>query len=781
MLGETAANMGRTSKFLFPIPGRKHTSSKNNVPPASSPAISTSSNLSKAQRFLGTENDLNIDSPTREEGHPWRSPGSRSSGMSISISESTQSTNESGSVHGSQYDQLDDESGVFPRALYGKASSTLLGQRYADDGTTTNSSISGRLRNEGSSSTLRSYYDRQKSPLSISQQTSNSSARDLALRKGFPPVIQRSPLLQVESVDPFDQHFTGEQHQLRENDFHVGGSIEKNSRKKPARLDLSMLFPSRRNGKKSDSESLTQSPSSLSPNLSRQTQESRPASSSRRRKLTKVSSKESLQSQKHSIRSTQSEDRRSRQTSGTLEHLYDHYESMPPRSARMDRIPESSVPDRNDSRTSRADQHSHVTPNSKSPNNRESHLSPSNSESFSWKNVRESMISPPWDGSSAASFSSRNSRTSRRTSASVLSNSDLKQRSVLSLSSDSEDDSEPEPVRSPCGPSQDNKALRMLNGSSEMPKESRRYQVQQPEGLTARQHGHKKGSAKGTPFLTIPESSIPATRINGTWSSSKFEEPYASSDRHRKDSRTSGEKGRCSSKKRSSNTSGKPSHQQPTPPHSPTSVEFRRSSQSSSRFMAVTKQEEALLEALRQKRARMREKIIEEHETAKSPPRIPERVTSHYSTTSSVSTIRGDRGTNEKQKVLLYLDTPISESQAIDTAEPSPDLSDFLSFGSDEDSTPRTSWAVPPKDHARPDSAVSPHSRGSKFSPMTPPSAARLSAVGAAVGFRDERAIDQELEGKKRLTGVRFVDDTKVVNAQDFLLDENESEVIWGL
>jgi hypothetical protein len=197
--------------------------------------------------------------------------------------------------------------------------------------------------------------------------------------------------------------------------------------------------------------------------------------------------------------------------------------------------------------------------------------------------------------------------------------------------------------------------------------------------------------------------------------------------------------------------------------------------------MAVTKQEEALLEALRQKRARMREKIIEEHETAKSPPRVPTRVTSRYSASSTVSTIRGTQGTNEKQKVLLYLDTPISESRVIDTSEPSPDLSDFLSFGSDEDSTPRTSWAPPPKGQARPDSTVSPHSRGSKFSPMTPPSAARLSAVGAISGFRDEREIDQELGGKKRLTGVRFVDDTKVVNTQDFLLDENESGVIWGL
>lgn len=769
--------MGRTSKFHFPIPGRKHTSAKDNVP-TSSPTISANSNLSKAQRFLGTDNDLNIDSPTREDGHSWRYPGSRSSGMSISISESTQSTNENGSVHGSQYDQLDDEPGVFPRAPRGKPSSTLLGQRYADDGASTNASINSRLRNEGSSSTLRSYYDRQKSPLSISQQTSNSSARDLALRKGFPPIIQRSPLLQVESVDPFDQQFARKQG--AENDFHAGASTEKNSRKKPARLDLSMLFPSRKNGKKSDSESLTHSPSSLSTRHSR-TQESQSASGSGRRKLTKVSSKESLQSQKHSIRSTQSEDRRSHQTAGTLEHLYDHYENMPPRSARMDRIPESSVPDRDETRTSKADQQSRMTPNSKSTNNRESYLSPSNSESFSWKNVRESMISPPWESSSAASFSSRNTRTSRRTSGSVLSNSDLKQRSVLSLSSDSEDDSEPEPVRSPRVPSQDNKALRVLNGSSEMPSETRRHLTQKPEGLTARQHGNRKPSTKGSPFLTIPESSIPATRMAGPWSPTNGEQSHSSPDHHRKDSRTSGQKDKRSSKKGSSIASERSSHQQPTPPLSPTSVEFRQSSSRSSRFMAVTKQEEALLEALRQKRARMREKIIEEHETAKSPPRIPERVTSRYSTTSSIGTIRGNRGTNEKQKVLLYLDTPISESQAIDTSEPSPDLSDFLSFGSDEDSTPRTSWAAPPKGHARPDSAVSPQAKGSKFSPMTPPSAARLSAVGAIGGFRDERAIDQELGGKKRLTGVRFVDDTKVANTQDFLLDENESEVIWGL
>ncbi|KUJ21919.1 uncharacterized protein LY89DRAFT_545451, partial [Mollisia scopiformis] len=178
--------MGRTSKFSFPIPGRKHATKEG---PGVKSSSAAGNNLSKAQRILGTDNDLNIDSPTRED-HPWKYPGSRSSGMSISISESTQSTNESGSIHEYQSEQWDRESGVLPRSsrLHGKASSTLLGQRLGEDGTTTTSSVSGRLRNEDSSSTLKSYYDRQKSPLSISQQTSASSARDLALRKGFPPV-----------------------------------------------------------------------------------------------------------------------------------------------------------------------------------------------------------------------------------------------------------------------------------------------------------------------------------------------------------------------------------------------------------------------------------------------------------------------------------------------------------------------------------------------------------------------------------------------------------------
>lgn len=197
--------------------------------------------------------------------------------------------------------------------------------------------------------------------------------------------------------------------------------------------------------------------------------------------------------------------------------------------------------------------------------------------------------------------------------------------------------------------------------------------------------------------------------------------------------------------------------------------------------MAVTQQEEALLEALRQKRARMREEIIEEHETTKSPPRVAETRASHFSSStarSSVSTVRGPAASNKKQTILLYLDTPLSATKHIDTAEPSPDLDDFLSFGSDEESTPRHSWVPPRKGKPRPDSFIAPLHKEEKISPLTPPSAARLSAVGATRGFKTDRS---SVLAKKRNTGVRFVDDGQIeANNDDFLLDDREP-VLWNV
>lgn len=84
-----------------------------------------------------------------------------------------------------------------------------------------------RLNREESSSTLRSYYDRQKSPLTVSQQTSASSARDFALRKGCAPVIQCSHRNMTDPGRP-------------EHTFWTNKAAPK---KRPGRLDLSVLFP----------------------------------------------------------------------------------------------------------------------------------------------------------------------------------------------------------------------------------------------------------------------------------------------------------------------------------------------------------------------------------------------------------------------------------------------------------------------------------------------------------------------------------------------------------
>ena len=807
--------MGRTSKFSFPVPGqRKHnaTTKEKVKEPVTSPA---SSGLSKAQRILGADGDLNIDSLNRDDDdHSWRYPSSRSSDMSISISESThsmQSTNDTGSFHERSSERWDHEPGVFPKSrITGKASSTILGQIYWEDAATDASGGSRRMRREDSSSTLKSYYDRQKSPLSISQQTSDSSARDLALRKGYPSVIQplpRSPLLQVESSDVFEEQFG--------NGLHNGGDMsrDKPMRKKPARLDLSMLFPSRskRSSRVSNSEVLT--PSSIHANASTLGGLEPP-----RRKLTKAQSKESLRSHHPSIRSTKSYEPRTQQhTRDTLANLYDSYEQLA-LSPSMSRIPESSVPEPEPVQWN--DRHAGVqrrepVKDSRKPANqsklehgtksRESKILPANDsrsrrqiddharprkphtkdqepssladkEPFSWKHVRESMISPPWD-SSAASVSSRNTKTSRHTSTSAFSNSDLKQSSVLSLSSDSEEDaSDQDPIRLPVEPC-NAKAQRVLNGDSHRLLEARRHSSHPPEKMTARNHSSKKGAAQTSPYLTIPETSAKSSRLSGPWSPPKLENAQNLAPKRAEKGEKRSEKPRPTSSKRSSN--------QPTPPLSPALDVARDAERDSGRFMAVTKQEEALLEALRQKRARMREAIIEEHETQKSPPRALDKKGSRRSEASSVNTVRGQDNPKEKQRVLLYLDTPLDDGHLIDTAEPSPDLSDFLSFGTDDDSTPRTSWAPPRGSQPRPDSGAVLENpiQKQKLSPLTPPSVARLSAVGSSVGLRNESILDTALGVRKRNAhaGVRFVDDAKSDHQQDFLFEEGEEGVIWGM
>lgn len=535
-------------------------------------------------------------------------------------------------------------------------------------------------------------------------------------------------------------------------------------RKKPARLDLSMLFPrSRKHNEKSTANptSSDASPSSMSTNNPRNS--TQPPNSSQK-KLRKAPSKESILSHQTSIRTTRSHDKQARQVSDMTHNLYDHYQNLPFRSPHMDRIPEASVPERLAARgTEDGHGHSKLEVPSRSPSTSERSREYLGQQPFSWKNVRSSMMPSPQENSSAASISSRNTKTSRH---SVLSQSNLKDKSVLSLSSDSDgDSSDQEPVRSPSVSSKNNRRISLDPSQSAHLHTDRRQSLHQPGGLTARTQ--RKGAAKEATSLIVPETTTHSLYLSGTGPKSRTEN-YAPVQP--KEHRVAVKKEKRTSKQPSSINSGR-SPQQPAPQLSPALMELRQPEQSS-RYMAVTKQEEALLEALRQKRARMREEIIEEHETSKtpSPPRIPERSASRYQSTTNTS--RGSGTAHGKQRVLLYLDSPLSASQAVDTSESSPDLSDFLSFGSDENSTPRNSWAPPLNDKTRPNSLVSPDMGADHFSPATPPSAARLSAVGINRNLSNNK--------KRNTAGVRFVDDSQV-NAQDFLLDDAESGVIWGM
>ncbi|KAJ3573742.1 hypothetical protein NPX13_g4593 [Xylaria arbuscula] len=173
---------GLKSKFKFPVPGRS--SKKQQAQNLAVPVP-----LSKAQRILGADG-INIG-PSRlkvDPGRAWET--SSTGGISISISESSASE----AAHDVGFEKEDvrkprweEESAIIPRHIrsaQGSAHRGMLGDRSpytggneSRDNITTTSTRGRRL----SSSTIDTHYDAAKMPLAISQQTSNS-----AMAKGLP-------------------------------------------------------------------------------------------------------------------------------------------------------------------------------------------------------------------------------------------------------------------------------------------------------------------------------------------------------------------------------------------------------------------------------------------------------------------------------------------------------------------------------------------------------------------------------------------------------------------
>ncbi|KAI0973511.1 hypothetical protein F4678DRAFT_29041 [Xylaria arbuscula] len=176
---------GIKSKFKFPVPGR---SSKKQQ----AQAVSVSGPLSKAQRILGADG-LNIGSSRLavDPGRTWETGST--GGISISISESSasQAALDVDAIQENRgKSRWEEESAIIPRQIrsaHGSAQRGVATRRPPFTGgnesrdNITNASTRGRRL---SSSTIDTHYDSAKMPLSISQQTSNS-----AMAKGLPTKV----------------------------------------------------------------------------------------------------------------------------------------------------------------------------------------------------------------------------------------------------------------------------------------------------------------------------------------------------------------------------------------------------------------------------------------------------------------------------------------------------------------------------------------------------------------------------------------------------------------
>ncbi|KAH6865790.1 hypothetical protein BKA58DRAFT_227117 [Alternaria rosae] len=222
-------------KFSFPLPRRSRPKNDDHYArPA--PSIASGSDRpscpedtsSKAHRVLGTSDVLHRTTSRQSTIPP--SPGF----MSITVSEAS---------FGSHIDERNmatptENDGYLKRpTMATRASSNVLGRTYTGESRqgSDNSSLHRRLHPQTSNSTLRSHYDAKKSPLAISQQTSDSAVRDRALRRGYPPVLTDHGYNNYEA-SPVSPVILDE---TRKKEFR---------KSKPARLDLTRLFPKPKDG-----------------------------------------------------------------------------------------------------------------------------------------------------------------------------------------------------------------------------------------------------------------------------------------------------------------------------------------------------------------------------------------------------------------------------------------------------------------------------------------------------------------------------------------------------
>lgn len=644
-------------KFSSLVPGRKK----------QTPQVTLTEPMSKAHRILGSP-PLSIDARKN-----WDSLSS--SGVSVNVAETSPSSNAGSSWSGREEpqraarSQWGDESDTVPAHL---RSGNLVG--YDGDDATTD--VSGMLRTRQSSSTIKSWYDKTTQPLSISQQTSS-----LAMAKGLPSKAQRM-------LDMDNNHTT---------------TKNKNKKNKPSKLDLG-LGRSRRSktGLYDQYDNVMRSPSIMSP--------STPGSSRQGRKLQKRPTQES-------IRSTEATDgyrpgtsdsaqgaRGHHQSNNGLHTLYDHYEQMSLRQL-MDFETHDDLSEKQAPRESPQLSQSAQMPSRSLPTHREE-FEPTLEPTFDLLQTHpprtaqtENSASAKSEKASSADYatsvSSRHTRTSRASRS--IQGSDLHDKSVLLLSSDSEDDDDADierPMRSPTASVSTRRAstisddlapidgFYMVSGPlASSPREKRtsrtgkrtsfippRTYVNPPTGPLPRLPSiDSRGSV---PYINPCNASVQTSRSSTISSSSVgttttwqnrpglgVQEPRAravlppqgptEAEESEHDTESETARAQTDTAVRDSLAT---TTDQPTPPMSPTSVDFYlRSGHSSidgpgssqNRIMAVSRQEELLLAALRQKRQVMRESPIAEADEHTLPATTKRESSRSHQSKPSEATITG--------------------------------------------------------------------------------------------------------------------------------------------
>jgi hypothetical protein len=687
LLLEPPPTMTRPQRFPFALPTRK---SSATAPPPPTPQIVPTQHVmkgivgvedknAKAHKLLGTSNTNPVKTEKSKRWKMKRGISNKLSLVSIAISDVSEREGrapitQENTRHGHNV-IVPQKSPMLDRNLHERPSSPLLGERYqnASNMSDTSSDLMGkRLHQFDSKSSLHSFYNPAKSPLAISQQTSESSARDYALRKGCPPVtgLTSHTIEEYGVPDPtsFDPQMTAR---------------PKSVKKRPPRIDLSMLFPKPKisGGTLLSPQRLTHSPSPLSE------ASAPPLALGSKRSLASTSALNSSQSSVATEREQEkgkilpweikvaTVPKRMPKPTPAMKHWFDTFQEV----NSDDELPDDTQSLAVSKPVLAQLEHRHLRNISEDTIRPQTPPKIISLPSKSMKSVQSSQAPSPvtpqislmsWQDSSQSndSIASRPSATSRKTSGSLISSADLQQESVLCLSSSSDDEGYENVFSAPkknIKKNRDSVATSTYGDAAEI---CTAETVCSARSRTSRIQSSRPKPSSNSKSKAIPQRSSSAftgATLNvpkppGIRSTSS---PHTSSFRS-SDSQSQSQPSPPPSTRDDKHLSRLPaktydplSDQSPTKPK-PKSAPKTPPAKRESRIMAVTREEESLLEAMRQKRASMRQSLFQESYTAAA------RGSTTFQEVTNPPDYRPRTSHNESQSSFLRLSQEITPASA---------------------------------------------------------------------------------------------------------------------